>query len=203
MKVRRRLSAVVIVILLLSSALLLSGCTSSDQEDVVGIPKGEEARGDFYKEENRANISVPILNTYDEPKEIVMKFVVITAEYNRYSELKKIRLPEKSQQEYYQEIHVPENETNEFIAEIIVAEDEVGIVEVEGEQLDGEALVNTTIANTNFDSKDVTVNFEVITKEGKSSERKQLTLLENSMDEYSQKISIDGTPEEYNAEIIG
>ncbi len=192
---------ILIVFFLLSSASLLSGCISSDQDGMVGIPEDEEPRGDFYRNENRAEISVPLLNTYDEPKEIVVRFEVITAENNRYSELKKIRLSGNSQEVYTQEIYIPENETDEFLAEIVVAEDDIGIVEVRGEPFEDNVLINATVANTNFESKDVTIRFEVTTDDGtEKSETKQVNLPENSMDEYYQNIYFDETPEEFDVD---
>ncbi len=205
MKVKSATLGMMMVLLLLSASLL-SGCITSDQK-IVGIPGGEEVRGDFYREDNRAEISVPILNTYDEPKEVVVKFEVITPENERYSELDKIRLPENSQHEYSQEIYLPEDEeeTEEFLAQIIVPEDDIGIVEIEGDQIKNEddVLMNVTIANTNFDSEDVILKFEVITEEGNvESEMKEVTLPENSIDDYSQKMHVGETPENYTAKIL-
>ncbi len=204
-KNKRKFSVLILTIFLITSTSLMSGCISSEQENVVGIPEDEEPRGDFYKAQNRAEIFVPILNTYEEPKEIVVKFEMITGLGNRYSELKKIRLPANSQQEYSQEIHIPENETEDFLAEIIVSEDETGVVEIEGDPAEDHdyVLMNVTAANTNFEPKEVTISYEVVTEEGKErSEMKQVTLPETSMEEYTQKIPMEGTPEEYRAEIF-
>ncbi|MEF8873193.1 MAG: hypothetical protein V5A88_00820 [Candidatus Thermoplasmatota archaeon] len=204
MKVKTRLGALLVVVFLILSGSLLSGCTSNEERGVVGIPKGEDAEGDFYREENRAEIFVPILNTYKDPKEIVVKYQVITEKQNRYSELKKIRLPETSEEVYSQEIHVPEGEVAEFFdAEIIVSEDDIGIVKVRGERVDDEALINATVANTNFDSKEATLNFEAVMEEGNVEwEKKDVTLPKNSIDEYSQRIRVDGTVEDYRVEIV-
>lgn len=204
MQLKTELSTIMVLVILLLSASLLSGCTTDEREGVVGIPAGEDADGDFYSEENRAEIFVPILNTYDEPKEIVVRFKVITTEQNHHSELKMIRLPENSQEVYSQEIYVPEGEVGEFFdAEITVAEDEVGIVEVRGEQVDDHALINATVANTNFEPKEVTLSFEVITEDGnKESKTMQVTSSENSMEDHSQKIPLDRALEDYHVEIV-
>ncbi len=192
------------VVLLLFSALILSGCTT-EPEGVVGVPEGEDARGDYFSDESRVVVYIPILNTYNEPKEIVVEFQVFTEEENHYSETKVIRAPERSDEEYSKEIFIPEEETAvDFKAEIIVSEDEVKIIETEGESSDEEAFVNVTIVNTNFDPKKVVVEFQVVTEYGGvESEIVHITLAENSMDEYSQKLYIDATPKEYHAEIIG
>ncbi|MFP3872559.1 MAG: hypothetical protein ACLFVL_06730 [Candidatus Aenigmatarchaeota archaeon] len=203
---KKRSGLLLLMVILLLSTSMLSGCTTDEQEDVVGIPKDESASGDFYSEEDRAEIFVPILNTYDEAKEIVVRFKVTTKNNNQYSELKKIRVPANSKEVYSQEIEVPEREEGQFFdAEIVVPEDEVKIIEVGGRHLDNrsEAVVNATIANTNFERKDVSVNFKAIMETGEvESEKISITLRKNSMEIHSHTVSVDGTPEDYNAEIM-
>lgn len=190
--------------LLILSAVLISGCMG-DQESQVGIPSDAELEWDYDQEENRVEMTVPIRNTYEEPKDIVVQFMVITSEENRYSEIEILRLPEDSKEEYSHSIDIPKNETaNSVDARILVWEDEVGIVDVSGEDLGRRAVVNATIANTNPEQENITVRFEAETEQSEYVGIKRVNLPKSSMDEYSQRLDIPNgeTVIDYRAEII-
>jgi len=193
----------VTVSVLLFSTLTISGCIDEDDEGTVGIPEGENPDGTVH--DDHVNASVPIMNTYDEPKQIVMKFEIGTEEDGRYSEMKFITLPENSVEVYYQIVDIPENETADFVdTEIIVQYEEIKVVKVDGESLEGSAIVNATIANTKFDSERLLVEFTVITEDEIYSEKKGVDVTRSSIDVYTAELEfpIDETAVDFDVKII-
>lgn len=190
------------VILLILSSVILSGC-STENEKVVGIPSDAELEKEYYIEENRAEITVPILNTYKESKNIVVRFMVITEQETRYLEINMLTIPGNSHEDYSQSIDLPENETPDFYdANILVSEDEVGIIETTG-NYEETATVNASIANTNPEEVNVEVLFKVITEQNVYHQTKSISLPESSMDVYQQDFVLrEGEePVEYESEI--
>ncbi len=193
------------VLILIFSTLTLSGCLNDDDgEGIVGIPEGEDPEGEVH--EDHVEVLVPIMNTYEEPKQIVMKFEIVTEEDGRYSENKFIVLPEDSVEVYHQVVEIPENETPNLVdTEIIVWYEEIKIVEVGGESSEGSAVLHTRIANTKFDSERILVEFIVTTEEDIYSEKKRIEVTESSMEVYTAQVEVH--PEEvlvdFDAQIIG
>ncbi len=177
------------VILLLFFNLNFSGCLGEDQEEIVGIPEGATPDGTIY--DDHVNASVPIMNSYDEPKQIVMEYEIGTEEGGRYSESKFITLPKGSQDIYYQIVSFPENETPDYVdTEIIVGADEIKVIEVSGEGSEGYALVNATIANTKFESERSRFDFKVFTDEDVHEEQKIIDVSESSIETYTRELDI-------------
>ncbi len=192
------------VSILLFSTLSFSGCLDEDEEGVVGIPEGEYPEGEDH--DDYVEVFIPIMNTYEELKQIVMKFEILTKEDGRYSEMKLITLPEDSVEMYSQVVEIPDNETPAFIdTEIIVGYEEIKIVDVEVESSEESAVLNATIANTKFDSERILVEYIVTTEEDIYSEKKRIEMSENSMDVYTAQVEVP--PEEalvdFDAQIIG
>ncbi|MEF8835892.1 MAG: hypothetical protein V5A76_07025 [Candidatus Thermoplasmatota archaeon] len=197
------------VFLLIFSAVLFSGCTD-EQEGEVGIPSEGDLEWDYHQEENQVEITIPIWNRYDEPKDIVIEFIVMTEDENqvekRHSKIEKLRLPENSEEKYTRSVDIPENETPTSVEGLILVwEDEVGTVKVSGEYLEGVAKVNATIGNTNPEQKNITVRFEVQTGEDVYKDVKRFNLPGSSINEYQKEV--DDIPEgenpvDYRAEII-
>jgi|GEM_PF-2705662 len=191
------------VSILLLSSLSFSGCLDEDEGGIVGIPEGEDPDGTIH--DDHVNASVPIMNTYDEPKQIVMKFEIGTEEGGRYSEMKFITLPENSVEVYYQVIEIPESETPSFVdTEIIVGYDEIKVIEVDGETSEGFAQVNATIANTKFDSERILVEFIATTEDEVYSQKEGIDVSQSSVDVYTADIE-DVPPNvvDFDAQIIG
>ncbi|MBS3782049.1 MAG: hypothetical protein KGY68_05515 [Candidatus Thermoplasmatota archaeon] len=188
--------------ILLLSALSFSGWFEDDEGGVVGIPEGEDPEADIH--EDYIEISVKIMNTYEEPKQIVMKFEVGTVEGGRYSENQFITLPESSRELYSQVVEIPVNETGDFVdTEIIVNEDETRIIDVRGESYDGSATINVTIANTNFDSEKVLIEFIVKTENGVYNEKKSIKVSKSSVEVHQGEVEIpsDETPIDFDVQI--
>ncbi len=204
MKKTVRSGLVIAVIILLLSVSSLSGCTS-EEENVVGIPKGEKGHGEYTAD--KATVSLPIMNTYSEEKAAVVQFTVETEDGSSYIEKKVVTLPKNSEKAYSEDIEIPSNKTpSKFDAEIIVFEDKTSIIEVRGTSLGNRTRMNASIANTHTGSKQVEVRFEVITDQGrKEMKTKEITLTQSSIEEYSQELELreDENPEEYQAKIIG
>jgi len=197
-----RLVSMIVVVVLILASVFLSGCLNDDG-GTVGIPEGENPEGDIY--EDHVEIFVPIMNTYEEPKQIVMKFEVGTEEGGRHSEMKYITLPEDSVDVYNQIVDIPENETPDFVdTEIIVWYEETKIVEVDGEYSEGNAALNATIANTKFESERVLVEFIVTTEEDIYSEIEELDVAKSSMEIYTEDVGIppDEDPVSFDAQKI-
>lgn len=191
------------ILILILSSLSFGGCLDDKEDGVVGIPEGKDPQADIN--ESHVEITVEIMNTYEEQKHIVMKFKVGTLEERRYSKNQFITLPKDSQEEYSQVVEIPKNATAKFVdTEIIVNEDETKIIDVKGESNDASAIVNATIANTNSEQQDITIRFEVESYQSEYAEIKKIDLPESSMDEYFQKIDIpdNETIIDYRAEII-
>lgn len=195
-----KLSTIMFVVLLLFSSLALSGCTG-DQDKTVGLT---DAGGDFVEGEN-ATVYATLLNSYEEDKQVVVSFSVLTEEGGNHSEMRILKVPAGSEKEYLQNITIPPDETpQDYDVRIVVGEDEVGLTDLEGNSITKDLTqINATIANTNFESGDIVARFEVRTENDTYTKKKSLRLPKSSMDEYSQKISIpsDENPTEYDVQI--
>ena len=191
------------VSILLFSTLSISGCLGEDDEGIVGIPEDEDPDGEVH--DDHVEVFVPIMNTYEEPKQIVMKFEVGTLEDGRYSEIKFITLPEDSVEIYTQVVEIPEDEKPKYIdTEIIVEYDEVKIIEVDGDASEGSAQVNATIANTKFDSERILVEFIATTEDEVYSQKKGIDVSQSSIDVYTADIEdVPLNVVDFDAQIIG
>ncbi len=205
MSTHDKLLSSIVVVVLIFATVFLSGCTE-EHEGQVGIPGDAGSIGDYHEEENRVEITIPIWNTYDEDKSIVVRFMVETLEENVYDGIEMLELPADSEDEYSHSINIPEDESPEDVeARILVWEDEFGIVEVSGEHLENSALVNVTIGNTLYEEEEIAIQIEVETEEDIYRRVKSgVNLPETSMEEYQEEITIpEGEePVDYSAEII-
>ncbi len=184
----RNTLTVIFIILVLMITFSSLGCLEDGEEErVVGIPEGEEPEGKDHGDYVLA--SVPVMNTYGEEKQIVLKFEIITEEEGHYSENKFVTLPKDSVEIYTQEVDIPEEEIPSIIdAEIVVSYDEIDLVEVDGQRSEDGALINAAIANTKFESERTRLEFEVTTDIDVYIEQKIVDVEESSLHTFSKEI---------------